>query len=262
MAIGLPFRGKIGVVELVEPILGGRRTANHVGLFNSLKENRRIKAVIINIDSPGGLATASASLHLAVSSLSSKKPVIAFISGAGTSGAYMVSCAATKTVAMPSAIVGSIGVMSIRPVLEKLLQKIGIHITVTKSGRLKDMGAFYRDLTEEEKKKEQELIDSFHRYFVEVVVRSRHLDEETMGRLATGEVFFAEKAKDLGLVDEIGDFEVALDLASQLGKVPRRIMYARPPQTLIQRVLSRTVSSVAEEVFYEAESILHGRYII
>jgi protease-4 len=163
MGVGLPFRGKIGVVELFEPIFGGRRTANQVALLNSLRENRRIKSVIINIDSPGGSATASGSLHTAVSNLSSKKPVIAFISGAGTSGAYMVSCGATKTVAIPSAIVGSIGVISIRPILEELLRKIGIHITVTKSGHLKDMGAFYRDLTEEEKEKEQELIDSFHR---------------------------------------------------------------------------------------------------
>jgi protease-4 len=260
MKIGLPFRGGIGVMELFGPIMGGKRTANHVSLINSLKENHRIKSVVIDIDSPGGVATSSDSLYQAVSRLSSEKPVVAYISGVSASGAYMMSCAATKTIALPSAIVGSIGVISARPILEELLQKIGVHFAVTKKGHLKDMGAFYRKSTEEEEKKEQELIDSFYRYFVEVVAKSRNLDEETVKSLATGEVFLGEKAKDLGLVDEIGDLETALDLASKLGNVPRRIMHATPPQTLAQRLLSRTVSYIAEEVLFKAESMLHKRW--
>jgi protease-4 len=260
MKIGMPFKGKIGVIELFGAIMGGKRTATHVELINSLKDNGKIKSVILNIDSPGGVVSASDSLYMAISRLSSEKPVVAYISGVGASGAYMISCAATKTVALPSAIIGSIGVISAHPILEELLHKIGIHFSVTKKGHLKDMGAFYRRTTEEEEKKEQELIDSFYSYFVELVAKKRKLDEKTVRGLATGEIFMAEKARELGLVDEIGDFETALDLASELGNVPKRIMVAKPPQTLTQKLLSRSISTAADEVLVKVESLLYGRH--
>ena len=253
MAMWFPWRGKIGIVEIFGMIRGGEHAAGYVKLFNRLKDSHRIKSVIIDIDSPGGLATASNHLHMAVSRLSSRKPTVAFISGSGASGAYLISCAATKTVALPGSIVGSIGVLSTRPILQDLLQRVGIHFDVTKSGELKDMGAFYRYATEEEKQKEQGLIDDFHRSFVEVIARERHMEEATVQKLATGEVFLAEKAKELGLVDEVGDFDTALDLASELGKVPRRTAYVRPRQGLLQRLFSGTASSIAEEFIAEAE---------
>ena len=140
MRIGIPWGARIGVLELFTPIIGTRRIISYIHLIESLKKNPRIKSVILNIDSPGGTAAASDYLYTAVGKLSAKKPVVAFISGAGASGAYLVSCAATKIVALPSAMIGSIGVLSVRPVLQDLLQRAGVHITVTKSGRLKDMG--------------------------------------------------------------------------------------------------------------------------
>jgi protease-4 len=227
------------VVELFGLILGGRRAADFLSLLNSLRDNSSIKSVIINIDSSGGLAGASDNLYLSVSRLAIKKPVVAFISGQSASGAYLVSCGATKIVALPSAVIGSIGVISIRPIVEELLSRLGIQISVIKSAHLKDMGAFYRGMTEEEKKKEQELIDSFHHYFVEAVAKGRRLSEEVVNQLATGEIFLAPKAKEAGLIDEIGDFDTALDLASQLGKTPRRVKYVRPRPTLRERLLSR-----------------------
>jgi len=253
MEISPPWGARIGVLELFGPLTGTRRLANYVKMVDDLRKNGKIKSVILNIDSPGGLATASDYLYTAVSKLSARKPVVAFISGAGNSGAFLVSCAANKIVALPSAVVGSIGVLSIRPVLQDLLQKVGIHVTVTKSGHLKDMGAFYRESTEEEKKKDQELIDSFYDYFVRVVAKGRGLDEKLVRELATGEVFLGEKAKALGLVDEIGDFDLALDLAAQLGKVPQRVTYVRPRPSLPERLLSRFAASLVEETMAEVE---------
>jgi signal peptide peptidase SppA len=107
----------------------------------------------------------------------------------------LVSCAAQKIVALPSAAIGSIGVISSRPVLERLLEKIGVHVAVTKSGPLKEMGAFYREPSEEEKQKEQELIDSYYDYFIKVVAKGRHMEEGRVRELATGEVFLGEIAK-------------------------------------------------------------------
>jgi protease-4 len=256
MGISLPFGGRIGVLELFGPITGSRKLAGYVNSLDGLKKNRRVKSVILNIDSTGGLATASDYLYTAVCKLSAKKPVVAFISGASASGAYLVSCAATRIVALPTAVIGSIGVLSVRPILQDLLQRAGVHVTVTKSGHLKDMGALYREPTEEEEKKEKELIDSFHSYFIKAVARGRHIDEGIVKELATGEVFLGEKAKALGLVDEVGDFDTALDLAAQLGKVARRVTHVRPRPTLLERLLSSFAASVAEETLAEVEYLL------
>ncbi len=255
MGVSLPWGARVGVIELFGTITGSRKLADDVAMIDKLKNNQRIKSVIIHIDSPGGLATASDYLYTALGKLSAKKPVVAFISGAGASGAYLVGCAATKIVALPTSVVGSIGVLSVRPVLQDLLQKVGVHITVTKSGRLKDMGYPFRPPSEEEKEKEQELINSFYDYFIKVVARGRHIDEDTVKELATGEVFLGEKAKSLGLVDEIGDFDTALDLAAKLGKSPRRVTYFRHRPTLTERLLSRFATSLVEETLAEAEHL-------
>lgn len=253
MGIWTPWGARIGILELFMPIIGTRRIVNYVKMIDKLKESRRIKAVVINIDSPGGSASASDYLYSAVCRLSAEKPVVAFIGGTGASGAYLVGCAATEIVALPSAIVGSIGVISIRPVLQDLLEKAGIHIDVTKSGHLKDMGAPYREATEEEKKKEQELVGDFYDYFVREVAKGRNLDEGTVRVLATGEVFLGWKARDLGLVDKVGDFDNALDLAAELGKVTRRVSYFKPRSSLPERLLSRFAASLVEETMAEVE---------
>lgn len=253
MGIWTPWGARIGILELHTSIMGNRRITGYVNIIDSLKKSRRIKSVILNIDSPGGSATASDYLYTAVYKLSAKKPVVAFISGTGASGAYMVSSAATKIVALPSAMVGSIGVLSVRPLLQELLHRAGIHVAVTKSGRLKDMGALYREPTEEEKIKEEELVNSFYDYFIKVVAKGRNMDEGAVRELATGEVFLGEKAHDLGLIDEVGDFDDALDLAAKLGKVPRRVTYFRPRPALSERLLSRFAASLIEETMAEVE---------
>lgn len=247
MAILQNWGAKVGVLELFGLLAGNRRIATYIELLHILAKNSRVKSVIVSVDSPGGLATASDYLYTAVSRLAKKKPVVAFISGSGTSGAYLVSCATQKIVVLPSAAIGSIGVLSSRPVLERLLGKIGVRVTVTKSGPFKDMGAFYREPTEEERQKEQELIDSYLEYFIKVIAKGRHMEEERVKELATGEVFLGEQAKALGLVDEVGDFDTALDLAAQLGDVRRRFSYVRPRRGFAERLASRFAISFAEE---------------
>ena len=96
-----------------------------------------------------------------------KKPVVASIRGLGASGAYYISCAANKIIASPGAIIGSIGVISIRPALQQLLERVGVGVNVNKSGPYKDMGAFWREATDDEQAKMQELIDKFYDDFVD-----------------------------------------------------------------------------------------------
>lgn len=247
MSLRLLWRPRIAVMELFGFIGGSTRTSRYLDLLNTIRESGRFKAVVLNIDSPGGLTAPSESLHLAVSKLAARKPVVAFISGVGASGGYLVSCAATRVIALPSAMVGSIGAISIRPIVLELLQRIGVQVAVTKSGRLKDMGAFYRVPTEEEQQKEQQLIDETYKGFMTRVAESRHLGEEAVQQLATAEVFLAPRAKELGLIDELGDLDQALDLAAELGKVPRRIEYVKPKKPTLERLVSRFATSLVEE---------------
>ena len=155
--LALPIQPRIAIVELFGAIQGGAKVGESVRLIDTLKSDKRVRAVIIEIDSPGGSAPASEYLYGAVSRLAARKPVIAFVRGVGASGSYMVACGATKIIALPSSIIGSIGVISIGPVAKDLLKRIGIDVTVSKSGPYKDMGALYRDPTKEELQKRDEL---------------------------------------------------------------------------------------------------------
>src|SRR5688572_14668566 len=141
---------QIAVVE-IDGAIGARVKANdYAKLFRGLEENNRIKAVVLDIDSPGGSASGSNYLYLAVKSLAQKKPVVAFIRGVGASGAYMLSCPASRIITIPSSIIGSIGVISMRPLVYEALDKVGVKVHVTKSDRLKDMGSMFRESTPEE----------------------------------------------------------------------------------------------------------------
>jgi protease-4 len=250
---------RIAVVEVSGALGSAVRTADFVRIFRSLEENARVRAVVIDIDSPGGSVPASDYLHRALARVAARKPVVAFIRGMGTSGAYLMGCAATKIVAIPSALVGSMGVISIRPLLYEFLQRYGVGVSVTKSGRLKDMWYPFREPTEEEKQKEQALLDEFYEHFVATVAGARHLDPERVRALATGEVFTAAQAKEASLVDELGDLERAIEIAMDLGKVPRRLAYVRPRRGLRTMLFQRMAGALVEEVAIAVEQGLRGR---
>jgi len=240
-------RPRLGVVEVSGILGGGPRLVAYVRLLDGLRRSQRVKGVVLEIDSPGGLVTASDYLFTAASRLASQKPLVAFVRGMGTSGAYMLASAAHRIVALPSALVGSIGVISVRPVLPGLLEKLGVKFTVAKGGRLKDMGAFWREPNPEEEQKEQGLVLEYYEDFIRTVAQGRKLDPERVRQLATGEAFTARKGLELGLVDELGDLERALDLAAEMAKIPRRYFYARPPRSLRERLLGSFASSLAQE---------------
>jgi protease-4 len=250
---------RIAVVEVSGALGSAVRTTDFVRIFRSLEENAHVRAVVLDIDSPGGSAPASDYLHRALARVAAQKPVVAFIRGAGTSGAYLLACAATRIVAIPGALIGSIGVISIRPLLYEFLNRHGIGVSVTKSGRLKDMWYPFREPTEEEKQKEQALLDEFYEHFVTTVAGARHLDAEKVRALATGEVFSAAQAKEASLVDEVGDLETAIETAMELGKVARRLAYVRPRRGLRSILFQRMAGALVEEVSAAVEQGLRGR---
>ncbi|MDP6549711.1 MAG: signal peptide peptidase SppA [Dehalococcoidia bacterium] len=236
MPLFLKRRAGVAVVE-IEGIIGARvRVPVYARLFDSIARSERYRALLLDIDSPGGSASGSELLYRSLLRVAERKPVVAYIRGLGASGGYYLGCAASKIVALPTALVGSIGVIYLRPVLEQLLGKAGVEFSVFKGGRLKDMTGFWRGPTVEEGEKFQGLINEIYDNFVAVVAQGRPLDEGQARELATGEVFTARKGKELGLVDELGDFQDALELAARLGDSRPRHIPVRPKRSIGQRM--------------------------
>ncbi|MBI4298786.1 MAG: S49 family peptidase, partial [Chloroflexi bacterium] len=129
----------IAVVELYGTIGGAVRPAIYLPILERVRNSRRFRGLVIAIDSPGGSAAASEELYRGISKIASTKPVVAYIRERGASGAYYISCAAQKIVAVPNALVGSIGVIFARPTAEQLFQKVGLDFSIQKSGKYKDM---------------------------------------------------------------------------------------------------------------------------
>jgi protease-4 len=259
LTVGSKRAQHIAVVEM-EGIIGPRMKASDYGrLFRSLEENERVRAVVLDVDSPGGSASASDYLYLAVQSLAARKPVVSFIRGTGASGAYFFSCAAHKIVAIPSALVGSIGVISIRPLLYEAMDRLSLKVAVTKSDKFKDMGSMFRPPTEEEQQKEQELVDDLYDQFLEVVMKGRKMTREQAKAVATGEVFTARKAKEVGLVDELGDLDRAIDIAAELGQAPRKPVWVRPKRGLRDVLTSLAASAFVSELAAQLEEQLQAR---
>lgn len=186
-------------------------------------EDKRVKALILRLDTPGGEVTASDILYNEILRFKEKTsiPVVGLMMGLATSGGYYVASACDYVIAHPSTITGSIGVISIFPNLQELFTKIGIKVTVIKSGKMKDSGSVFRDLTEEEKKIFQGVIDELYNRFLDVVYQKRKdsFSFEKLKKIADGRIYTASQAHRLKLIDEIGYFDSALKKALSLAMI-------------------------------------------
>lgn len=259
-ALELPWTSpRIAVLEISGAIGGQVRGPEMVRTIKALAEDRRVRAVVVEIDSPGGSASVSDAIHRSIKRLSTRKPTIAYIMNAGLSGGYLIACGASKIVALPTALVGSIGVIFTRPVVQELMEKVGVKMVMTHQGRLKGMFQPWREPTPEEQEKVQALTDEYYGWFVDAVAKARGLDADIVKQYATGEMFSATRAKEMGLVDELGDMEMAVDMASEMGRAPRRLRYVRPHRPLLQQLLSRNASAFTSALLAEAEERLYPR---
>jgi protease IV len=247
-----PVTGRVAVLRLFGPISGGPRSAEWIETVARARRSRRIPAVVLDIDSPGGSAPASDYLYLALARLAAEKPLVAHVRGVGASGAYLAALAARSIVVAPNAVVGSIGVISAAPRVATLLERIGVRIQETKAGSLKGQGAPWRDDTPEEEAKERELVDAYYDAFVGRVAEGRHLAPERARELATGEVWLGSRSVELGLADEVGDLERAIEIAAAAAGVPARgvAVHARRPflERLVDRFATRAVGSLTDAV--------------
>jgi len=240
MPLRIRRRSSVAIVEIHGVIGNHVKIPEFSRLIDSVAGNQRLKALLLDIDSPGGSATGSEVLYRAIQRVAEEKPVYAYVRGMGASGGYYLACAASKVYALPTALVGSIGVIYLRPVLEQLLSKVGVDFSVYKSGEFKDMTGFWRSPTDRESEKFQELINEIFDNFVTVVAEGRSLDEAKVREIATGEIMTAQKGIGQGLVDEIGDFKDALEAAAEAGGCKPTPRWIRPSRSLSQRIFARS----------------------
>lgn len=229
---------KIALINVVgeifsdpEEVFDGASDSNITSQLDQAIEDDRVVAVILNLDTPGGTVVASDAIHSKVLEVRDKgKPVVALMGDVAASGGYYVSAGADEIVAHPYTWTGSIGVIAIFPNLEQSAGKLGVSVAVFKSGALKDAGSFLRALTDEERALFQTLVDEAYAGFVDVVSRGRDLDPDRTRDLADGRIYSGRQAKNLGLVDHLGDREIALERAKKLSKSPEASLVRYAPR--------------------------------
>jgi len=216
----VPIRGEITDTGCECNIFGCPECASVEDVKNMLKaadEDMSVKAIVLDINSGGGGVIPSMEMMNIVKK--TKKPVVAKISDIGTSGAYLVASAADKIVADKNSITGSIGVVMYVQQYYKLMEKIGINMTVIKSGENKDIGSPYRPTSKEEEKELKILVEEVFENLVEEIAKNRNLSKEYVRSISDGSIYLGTHAKDIGLVDYVGDMDYAIEIAGKLANI-------------------------------------------
>lgn len=202
----------VGLVEVKGMILDSRETVRQLRHF--LKEDK-VKAIVLRVDSPGGVVAPSQEISDEVRKFAAKKKIIVSMGSLAASGGYYISAPATMIYANPGTITASIGVILKLSNIEALMDKIGIKSNTIKTGRFKDSGSPLRKLSEEDRAMLQSVIDSTHEQFVKAVASGRKLPIDEVRRIADGRILSGEQALALKLVDRLGTLQDAIEEAGR-----------------------------------------------
>jgi protease-4 len=237
-----PVGSKVAVIDVTGVIFN---SADVVRQLKKYEEDGSVKAILLRIDSPGGVVAPSQEIYERVAAAREKKPVVASMGSVAASGGYYIACGADTIVANPGTLTGSIGVIFEYPVFADLFKKIGIRTEVVKSGELKDVGSASRPMTERERRMLQAVINDTYEQFVDVVSKNRRLERARVLALADGSIFTGRQAKENGLVDKLGTFEDAVRLAGKMGGI------SGEPKTVKEKKYRRRsmFDLVGEELF-------------
>lgn len=208
---------KIGIVKIFGGIFNSEPINKQI---SKLRKDNSIKAIILRIDSPGGGVGASQEIYAEVLKTREDKPIIVSMGSVAASGGYYVAAASNKIFANPGTITGSIGVIAEFPYTEKFWdEKLGIKFNVFKSGKFKDSGSPVRKMTSQDSLQIQNLIMDSYDQFVEAVAEGRDMSVEQIKIYADGGVFTGRQAKEIGLVDELGNLEDAVAYAAEISGI-------------------------------------------
>ena len=211
--------------------------------LNDAAADKSIKAIVLRVDSPGGSGLASDIIWHAVEAANPKKPVVVSISDVAASGGYYISAAASKIIAQPSTITGSIGVVAGKPVMRGLYDWLGVSNEYVLRGKNAGMFRETEKFSDDERAKFEDWIKTtYYQDFIPKVAKGRKKDAESIDSVGQGRVWTGAQAKDRGLVDEFGGLDRAIDVAKELAKIPadkgvERVILPQP-QTILQQLLN------------------------
>jgi protease IV len=218
---------KVAVVEISGPIISSQRP---VQLLEGYRKDTSVKAVVVRVDSPGGGVGASQEIFAEVRRTAEVKPVVVSMAGVAASGGYYLAAPATRILANPGTITGSIGVIMGVTNVQDLLEKIGLRSEVVKSGEFKDIGSPLRPWTEHDRRILQGVIEDVHQQFVTAVATGRGMTEEEVGLLADGRILTGRQALEAGLIDALGNLPDAISVAAELAGIDGEPRIVYPPR--------------------------------
>ena len=214
---GRLVKGRFVVIPINGAIDGESYQDIYDQLYVAVRFNSDLRAIIFIVDSPGGSVTASDVLYEEIRKIRSRGiKTVAFVNSVSASGAYYITANSDKIVASPTSIVGSIGVIMQLYNLEGLAGKVGVRSETIKSSEMKDIGSLFRKMSDRERDVLQKLVNPSFTRFKKIVKEGRHLEDEDVKKVATGEVWTAQDAKALGLVDEVAYLPMAIDVAKEI----------------------------------------------
>lgn len=246
----------VGVVEIEGEIVMSKDFAQSL---ERLVENKDIKSIVVRIDSPGGAVGASEEMYRAIKKARETKPVVCSMGTVAASGGVYAAMGCQKIVANRGTLTGSVGVIVMSPNVKDFIQQWGVSMTVIKSGKYKDSGSPFREVTEDDRALLQSVVNSAYKQFVDVIVAERNLPRADVEKFADGRVLSGDEALAVGLIDEHGDIyraaKVALTLAGDESEP--ELVYPEKEEG-IYSLLSRAESSKAVRFF---ESLTSSRLL-
>ena len=253
----LPVVGQIGPKDSSSL---GTMVATPETLRDQLRQaakDKKVKAIVLEINSPGGGVVASDQMHKSIQDFkeTTKKPVVVSMGETTASGGYYISTAADKIVANENTLTGSLGVIFSYLNYKDAADKLGLEEEVIKSGEFKDIGSPTREPTEEEREILQDLVMESYDGFVEVIVEGRGLPEDRVRELADGRVYSGLQARELGLVDELGNLDTAARVSRELADVEEAtvVRYTQEP-SLVELFQARLAASPESEAMKTLEA--------
>ncbi len=212
----LPLGERVALIRVEGMIVDSKDTIYEIKEY---VKDPLIKAIVLRIDSPGGAVAPAQEIYEEIKKAVAKKKVIASMGSIAASGGYYIASPATKIIANPGTLTGSIGVIMEIPNLEGLMSKLGIKTEVVKSGEKKDMASVFRGIKKEERAILQKVLDNVHDQFITAVAEGRKMPYEDVKQLADGRIFTGEQALKVGLVDKLGNIEDAVQVAAELSGI-------------------------------------------
>lgn len=212
----LPIGERIALIRIEGPIFDSKEAIEEIKKYS---KDKSIKAIVLRIDSPGGAVAPAQEIYEEVRKAVAKKKVVVSMGSVAASGGYYIASPASRIVANPGTLTGSIGVIMEIPNLEGLMNKLGIRTEVVKSGRHKDIASIFRGIKKEEREILQSVLDNVHEQFISAVAEGRKMLHEDVKKVADGRIFTGEQALKIGLIDELGNIEDAVKIAATLSGI-------------------------------------------